>query len=271
LKEKSPETFNRINQAVKEKDKDTLNSIFNDPRVKEKEREISNDLLEEAAGSVISKIVNWIKTHKVLTAYTILGLIMTTIGLVHAHGNPVEFMMLYWPKVQIGGVGGTLGGALVGATGSIYKQSSKGSLKNMDWKDIGIDTVKAAGQGLAAGITMGGLAGIGSSIAGAAGTATTAIPALIKFLEKQPDGKNTMDMIYKHRNDPRYPHLNKKKEQIEQWKSWIDDPENALEPESLNQNKTRMYLLKFLQGNMKDDEFDKFHAFMKYQGEGRLG
>jgi hypothetical protein len=266
LKKVSPETFDKINKAVKEKDKDTLNAIFNDPKVKDQEKEISNELLSEGVGNVITKIVNWIKTHKVVTAYTALGLMMTIIGLIRAHGNPAEFMMLYWPKIQIGGVGGTLGGALLGATGSIYKQSSKGSLKNIDWKDVGMDTLKGAGQGLAAGITTAGLTGIGSSIAGAAGTATAAIPSLIKFLEKQPDGKNTFDMIYKHRKDPEYPHLKSKEDKIEQWKKWVDDPDNALEPEDLNQHKVKQYLLKLLQGKMKDEEFSRLDAFMERQG-----
>jgi rubrerythrin len=266
LKKISPETFAKIDKAVKEKDKSLLDSIFNDPKVKEKEKQISNELLSEGLGNVISKIVNWIKTHKVATAYTALGLMVTIVGLIHAHGNPSEFIMLYWPRMQIGAVGGALGGGLVSGVGSLYKQLSKGSLKNVDWKDVGIDTLKGAGQGLAAGVTAAGLSGVGSSIAGAAGTATAAIPSLIKFLEKQPDGKDTFGMIYKHKNDPEYPHLKSKSDKIEQWKKWVDDPDNALEPEDLNQNKVKQYLLKFLQGNMQDDEFSRLDSFMERQG-----
>ena len=266
LKKVSPETFEKISQAVKEKNKDALDAIFNDPKVKNQEKEISGELLTEGAGNVISKIVNWIKTHKVATAYTALGLMMTVIGLVHAHGNPSEFMMLYWPKIQRGGIGGSMGGALLKGAGSLYKQLSKGSLKNVDWKDVGIDTLKGAGQGLAAGVTAGGLGGIGTSVAGAAGAATTAIPSLIKFLEKQPDGKDTFDMIYKHRSDPEYPHLTNNTEKIEQWKKWVDNPDNALEPEDLNQKSVKSYLLKFLQGNITPEEFGRFDKFMELQG-----
>ena len=266
LKKVSPETFDKINNAVKENDRNALNTIFNDPKVKDQEKEISKELLSEGAGNIISKIVNWIKTHKVATAYTALGLMMTIMGLIHAHGNPSEFIMLYWPRMQIGGVSGALGGGLVSGVGSLYKQLSKGSLKNVDWKDVGIDTLKGSGQGLAAGLTAAGLSGVGSSIAGVVGTATTAIPSLIKFLEKQPDGKDTFGMIYKHKNDPEYPHLKSKSDKIEQWKKWLDDPDNALEPDDLNQNKVKQYLLKLLQGNIQDDEFSKLDSFIERQG-----
>lgn len=266
LKKVSPEIFDKINNAVKEKDKDTLNTIFNDPKVKDQEKEISKELLSEGVGNIISKIVSWIKTHKVTTAYTVLGLMITIIGIIHAHGDPAEFMMLYWPRMQIGSVSGALGGGLVSGTGSLYKQLSKGSLKNVDWKEVGMDTLKGTGQGLAAGLTAGGLGGIGTSIAGAAGAATTAIPSLIKFLEKQPDGKDTFAMIYKHKNDPKYPYLKTKVDKIEQWKKWLDDPDNALEPDDLNQNKVKQYLLKLLQGNIQDDEFSKLDSFIERQG-----
>jgi hypothetical protein len=267
LKKISPEMYDKIDKAVKEKNKPDLDSILNDPKVKQAEKEISGELVSEGIKDIIPNIINWIKTHKVTTGYIALGLITAIIGMMKAHGNPSEFMMLYWPKLQIGSIGGTIGGALVQGIGSLYKQKlSKGGMDKVDWKQVGKDTLKGAGQGLVAGTAASGLAGVGASIAGAAGTATAAMPSLIKFLETQPDGKDTFEMIYKHKDDSNYPYLKKIKDKIEQWKKWIDDPDNALEPDDLNQKIAKQYLLKLLQGKISDSELEKFNRFMERQG-----
>ena len=286
LKKISPETYDRIFGAIKEKNKEELDKTFNDPKVKDLEKTITESILSEAeaekgsAGGKLKKILDWIKENKTsLTVYTILGLITTVVGIVHA-GGISEFLIDVGPKIAGSAAAGALGGFGFGFAGDAISQAKAlGSSKNVDWKDALIAGVDSSKRGFVAGLLAGPLAGVASTlfsqfgiggVAGAklmgvaAGGAAARLPELIKYVEQLPNGTSLLKMLYSRRE--RAPHLKEKKKDIENWYKWaIKDKGDGLVESDLDHSDVKVALMKLLQNKISEKEYKALKVYLTRQ------
>ena len=280
LKKLSPETFKKILSAVKEKNKEELEKTFNDPRVKDQEKLISESIIAESAVEKVKNILNWIKNNKTsLTVYGILGVITTVVGIIHA-GSVSDFLIDVGPKILGSTLAGAVGGFGFGFGGDVVSQiKGTGSVKNVDWKDAMIAGTDASKRGLVAGLLAGPLAGVASTlfsqfgiggVTGAkimgvtAGGTAARLPELIKYVEELPSGKKLIKML--HSRKDKIPHLKDKKEDIENWYKWtFDDKEDGLVESDLDHSDVKVALTKLLQNTITSKEYDALKNFLDKQ------
>lgn len=256
LKKVSPETFEKINQAIQNKDKDAINAIFNDPKIKNIERTLTAGILREAKkdAGALQRILKFIKEQPVISTDIVLALIGTIIGLYFAHFDGLKFLDMIWPTMLKTISVGSVAGAGIKGSANLFKQyKTMGSPKYADWKGAAKDAAAGAGVGAMAGIAAGTLGGVGSGIAHGVGAVAGGITAkasdIVKALGKTRTGEDIFEAIYNYRNNSEFPHLQRRLKEIENWKKWIYDEGDALTPGNLEEKKYKEDLDLFLHGD----------------------
>lgn len=281
LKELSPDTHETVLSLIKQKDKEGLKNVFEDPRVSDVSRTL-NEAEAATAGAIdkLKNIVKWIKENKTsLTVYAVLGLISFVLGILHA-GDVSTFLIDIGPKIIGTTLAGSTGGFLFGAGADAFSQlKGTGSAKKIKWKDAIGSGKKTALRGLVAGLLAGPMAGVASTlfsafgIGGAAGAkimgataggAASRLPELIKYVQDLPDGKQLLSMIYSRRES--VSHLKDKKEYIENWYKWaLEDDQDGLVDSDLNHPDVRFALAKLLKEGLNEKEFEALKKFIDKQ------
>lgn len=279
LKKASPETFEKISNAIKEKDKKELEKTFNDPRVKDQEKLINESVLTESPIEKLRQIINWIKENKTsISIYAILGIISTVIGVIH-DGGVANFLVDIGPKIIGTAAAGAVGGFGFGFGGDFISQiKGTGSVKDVKWKDALLAGVDASKKGFVAGLLAGPLSGVASTLfsqfgvgaAGAkiigatAGGAASRIPDLIQYIQNLPSGKKLIVMLHSRKDDR--PHLKDKKQDIENWYNWaLFDRKDGLETEDLDHHDVKVALDKLLRNTITSEEFSALKNFLDKQ------
>ena len=269
----SPETFNKIDAAVKSKDENSLNAIFHDPNVEKEKKAIAETIIMESSGKngFLSKIWKWIKSNPKISSDIALAIIGTLISLYFADGNLATFVNMVWPVIlKSVAIGGVAGGIVKGGSNVFNQYKSHGTMGKVDWADAGKDAIAGAGGGMASGFAGGMLGGAGAHVANTAGAiaggVTAKISDIIKALGESPKGETVFATIYKLRDNEKFPHLNNISSEIEKWHKWLfNDKKDALSLGDLEEEPVKTNLLKLLRGSINSSELDQIKKNFKAQ------
>lgn len=156
LKSEDPERSEMLSKAVEEKDKETIKSLFDDPKIKSAEKEITNDVVNEYATriseesdkpSLIKSITSYIKNNPKLSTVVILALLGLIGAAVYGSGGVVPLLIAMGKGALGASKYGAIGGAVTSAGKSIYNQTKDGG--NIKLGQLAKDTAKGAAIGTA--------------------------------------------------------------------------------------------------------------------------
>ena len=175
VKETSPETFEKINGAIQNKDDKALASIFDDPQVKQQQQAISQQVTTESLAyvseadqkpSLINSIWSWVKKNPKISAVAALAVIATLGFAVYGAGGVVALLKVAGSAALANSKSGAIGGGIMSGAKSVIDQGKTG---NISAKQVAKDALKGAAIGAGTSAIGGALGAIGSAAASGIG------------------------------------------------------------------------------------------------------